>query len=391
MNLLVSGSVLVAVVIAGESVFRMLRAPRRLRSRLEWRAVFFPADAFFVMSVTIFIDLDSKGVFTAREYLLGALAFVLAVGEAFGIRALLRVMSHHQRREDQNDYLLLRYERLFKGNDMPIIVFDRATLQIEDANSAAEALFGRDGKALLAMPLQSLGFDQDVCREIVRAEEEERGHVDLSRRSADGSEQDLLIHLSVAEVGDSVVAYGIIEDVTERNAARASLLDQAALLEHLAGHDALTGLPNRRVLHEVLERAFARGTRGVPSTLMFIDVDEFKLVNDLQGHQAGDAALVAIARLLVEDVRGGDVVVRVGGDEFAVLLEGMDLPEADVIARRLVASVHDRFSDLGLSIGVASVAGATDTVEVMRRADECMYAAKKAGGNRVIVEGGGDE
>ncbi len=113
-------------------------------------------------------------------------------------------------------------------------------------------------------------------------------------------------------------------------------------------------------------------------------------MNDLQGHQAGDATLVAIARVLEKGVRApGDVVVRVGGDEFAILLEAIDLDDAVVIAERLVAAVRERFTDLGLSIGVASVRGAADTVEVIRRADDCMYEAKAAGGGRVIVAGVG--
>ena len=95
---------------------------------------------------------------------------------------------------------------------------------------------------------------------------------------------------------------------------------------------------------------------------------------------------MAIARVLENGVRApGDVIVRLGGDEFAILLEDTDLPDATVIAERLVASVRDGFEGLGLSVGVASVRGASDTLEVVRRADVCMYAAKAAGGSRVIV------
>lgn len=391
MNFGVTGVLLVSIVCAAAAVLQMLVSYRKIRSRMQWNAVFFPAGAFLVMNLTILIDLGSKSAHTPREYLLSLVTLLLAVGEVTGVRSLLRIMRQQQVSDDENDFLKLRYERLFKGNDMPIVVFDHRTLQIADANLAAETLFECDGPSLLARQLQGLGFEQDVKVEMARAEAQGRGYLELRRHPGDASTQDLLVHVSIVEVADSVVAYGIIEDVTERNSARASLLEQSELLEHLADHDALTGLPNRRVLDEVLERAFARGKRGVPGALMFIDVDEFKLVNDLQGHQAGDAVLVAIARLLVKDVRGGDVVVRVGGDEFAVLLEGMDVPGAAAIARRLVAAVRHRFSDLGLSVGVASIEGATDTVDVIRRADECMYAAKKAGGNRVIVEGGGDE
>lgn len=391
MNLFVTGLLGLSIVLAATAVLQMIGAFRHVRSRLQWNALFVPAAAFLVMNLTILIDLGSKSAHTPREVLLTFVTLVLALGEVTGVGSFLRVMRQQQLRDDENEFLRMRYERLFKANDMPIVVFDDASLRIVDANAAAETLFGRGGPELLQASLPDLGFAQDVAAAMVRAEADGLGFVELRRRSTKGSEHDLLMHLSIMDVADSRLAYGIIEDVTERNTARAALLAQAELLEHLADHDALTGLPNRRVLDEVLERAFARGQRGIPSSLLFIDVDDFKLVNDLQGHLAGDAALVAIARLLANAVRGGDVVVRIGGDEFAVLLDGADGTEASAIARRLVSDVRDRFSDLGLSVGVASVSGAADTLEVLRRADECMYAAKSAGGNRVITEGGRNE
>ena len=168
--------------------------------------------------------------------------------------------------------------------------------------------------------------------------------------------------------------------------ARTEVAQLKAQLEGLRDQDPLTGLPNRRVLDSVLDHAFARGRRGVPGSLLFIDIDDFKEVNDVQGHQAGDAVLVQIARVLERGVRApGDVVVRLGGDEFAILLEAIDLDDATVIAERLVLAVRDGFHGLGLSVGIASVRGAADTLAVVRRADECMYAAKATGGSRVIV------
>jgi diguanylate cyclase (GGDEF)-like protein len=383
MQLLVRSMLGLAIVFSGAAVLQMLLARRAIRSRTQWNAVFFPAGAFLVMSVVTFLDVASEEVPPAGQTPLVIATFFMALGAAIGVRTLLREMRQQQARDGELSVLRLRYERLFKSNEMPIVVFDRDSLSLVDINGSGVELFGGTYESLLSTTFDALGFEQDIRAELDSADADGRGHIEVRRSAPRAGICDLVIHLSEGEVAGARLVYGICEDVTERNAARVELA-------HLADHDALTGLPNRRVLDVVLEHAFARGLRDVPGALLFIDVDEFKKVNDLQGHQAGDATLVAIARVLEKGVRApGDVVVRVGGDEFAILLEAIDLDDAVVIAERLVAAVRERFTDLGLSIGVASVRGAADTVEVIRRADDCMYEAKAAGGGRVIVAGVG--
>lgn len=379
MHVLVLSVVGLAVAFSGTAVLQMLLGRRAVRNPTQWNAVFFPAGAFLVMSVVTFLDVTSEDVPPAGQTPLAIATFLMALGAVLGVRTLLREMREQAGRDDELSALRLRYERLFKNNEMPIVVFDRRSLAMVDLNASAVVLFGGTPAGLMSTTFDSLGFEQDIRAELDAAEAEARGHVEVRRPTRGGGICDLLIHLSVGEVDGERLVYGICEDVTERNAARSELA-------HLADHDALTGLPNRRVLDVVLEHAFARGLRDVPGALLFIDVDEFKSVNDRQGHQAGDAVLVSIARLLESGVRApGDTVVRLGGDEFAILLEAIDLAEATVIAERLVVSVREHFGDLGLSIGVASVRGAADTLEVIRRADECMYEAKASGGGRVIV------
>jgi len=375
-----------AVVLSGAAVVQLLVARHAIRSRPQWNAIFFPSGAFLVMSVVILIDVGNRLVHPVGEYVLIVATFLLALGAALGVRSLVRGMIDQQERDDELAVLRMRYERLFKGNEMPIVVFERDSLRIIDINDSALAALGGTRAGLASTTFDALGFEQDVRAELDRADAEGLQHIELSRRGRDGAADDLLVHLSTGDVAGAHLAYAIIEDVTERNASRAELLRQKELLAHLADHDALTGLPNRRVLDSVLDHAFARGRRGVPGSLLFIDIDDFKEVNDVQGHQAGDAVLVQIARVLERGVRApGDVVVRLGGDEFAILLEAIDLDDATVIAERLVLAVRDGFHGLGLSVGIASVRGAADTLAVVRRADECMYAAKATGGSRVIV------
>lgn len=160
-------------------------------------------------------------------------------------------------------------------------------------------------------------------------------------------------------------------------------------LRRLSERDGLTGLFNRRTFYERLEEALARPDTG-PSALLYVDLDNFKAVNDLLGHQQGDAVLIEVARLLSAGVRPGDIAGRVGGDEFVLWLGRSDAAKAEIVATRLLAGAAalrplsaspDR--PLGLSIGIAiHWPGRSESVqELADRADQAMYAAKSAGKN----------
>lgn len=177
----------------------------------------------------------------------------------------------------------------------------------------------------------------------------------------------------------------IKQDVTKRK-------QQEQQLSYLATHDPLTGLPNRRLLEDALKRAVARSRRGVVNILMFMDLDNFKLVNDTLGHASGDQVLFNLTRVIQKHLRTGDLLVRFGGDEFAVLLEGIEIEEAMVVAERMRREVEEyRFVvgehsfHLSLSIGLAVVDGEESPGVVLSRADTAMYMAKDQGRNRVVV------
>jgi len=158
-----------------------------------------------------------------------------------------------------------------------------------------------------------------------------------------------------------------------------------------ASHDPLTGLANRRLMHSRLKQAINRARRSYPSSLLLIDLDHFKEINDRYGHDAGDKVLVAIAKILLEGRRDYDSVFRIGGDEFAILVDGATIAEACVVAERIRAAVSSReFEDLGnndgklsLSIGGVTVDPTLSGDEIIKLADEAMYRAKQAGRNRV--------
>ncbi|MFZ5597360.1 MAG: bifunctional diguanylate cyclase/phosphodiesterase [Bacillota bacterium] len=177
----------------------------------------------------------------------------------------------------------------------------------------------------------------------------------------------------------------IKQDVTDRR-------QQEQQLSYMATHDPLTSLPNRRVLEESLVRALARAERGVPSTLLFMDLDNFKLVNDTLGHGAGDQVLFTFTRVIQGLLRSEDLLTRFGGDEFAVLLEGTGVEEAQLIAERMRREVEEysflldnESFHLTLSIGLVVIGGGLDPGVLLSRADAAMYLAKEQGRNRVVV------
>jgi diguanylate cyclase (GGDEF)-like protein len=162
-----------------------------------------------------------------------------------------------------------------------------------------------------------------------------------------------------------------------------------ALLAQLATQDPLTNILNARAFAERLGQELERNRRYPrPLALIYMDLDDFKVINDTHGHQTGDAVLRLVADAMRTSVRISDVVGRLGGDEFAVLMPETDAPLADAAAKRLVASLRTVFAgtpSVTASIGVVSCT-ATDasTDDLLRRADQAMYDAKKGGKDRVV-------
>jgi diguanylate cyclase (GGDEF)-like protein/PAS domain S-box-containing protein len=171
-----------------------------------------------------------------------------------------------------------------------------------------------------------------------------------------------------------IVGTGI--DVTERRGLEERL-------RHLADHDALTGLINRRRFEEELERHLAQGRRyGMGGALLVLDLDGFKAVNDNHGHRAGDRVLIAVATTLKRRLRESDVVARLGGDEFAVLLPRAAPREAERVCQALEQAIRDEVPAPGerhieASVGFAPFTDSVGSIdEVLSAADASMYAVK---------------
>jgi diguanylate cyclase (GGDEF)-like protein len=173
--------------------------------------------------------------------------------------------------------------------------------------------------------------------------------------------------------------------------ARAALRASSRRAQEMALQDPLTGLPNRVLFLERLDHAALRRRRsGHVAAVLFVDLDRFKLVNDVYGHRAGDELLVAVARRLTTVLRPGDTLARLAGDEFVVLCEDLDSPAgADAIAARIGAALAAPFRVMGVelavtaSVGIAFLTADTQVAEhLLQDADMAMYQAKRQGGAR---------
>ena len=178
----------------------------------------------------------------------------------------------------------------------------------------------------------------------------------------------------------------------ERSISRLTELQEQ--LAHQSFHDSLTNLPNRSLFADRIEHALMRGARaGRSVAVLFVDVDDFRAVNDTYGHTCGDALLVGLADRLRTALRRPDTAARLGGDEFAVLLEDLDdAAEAEIVARRIFEALRAPYQVNGqavtarVSIGVAFADRAGDNASnLMRHADVALYAAKGAGKDRRVI------
>ncbi len=203
--------------------------------------------------------------------------------------------------------------------------------------------------------------------------------------------------LSVLIVGSVMsVLLGLLMFVlgTGRERARRQLEQRTAQLHHRALHDALTGLPNRALVMDRIEQMLARNRRR-PSTgaVLFLDLDDFKNVNDTLGHGAGDQLLIAVAGRLVTTLRDADTIARMGGDEFVVVIDGANTDVSpELIAERLLDAMRQPFDldgrvmplSVGVSIGIAT-GDRVSAEELLRDADIALYQAKAAGKNGYAV------
>lgn len=323
------------------------------------------------------------------------LGFLLAAGVFFALRVLpLRALRR------VTDALFVQKERaevtLHSIGDAVITTDENGTVQY--LNPVAERLTGwslqeAGGQPLsTVLQLRNATTDQVIPNALRQALAENRivsfgGNIDLVRRDA----HRVAIEDSAAPIHDrdgrTIGGVLIFRDVTvARESAQRNSWE--------ASHDQLTGLANRRAFEDCIEAALESARNSTKHHVVcFMDLDQFKVVNDTCGHAAGDALLKEISALLQVHIRASDTLARLGGDEFGVMLDGCSMERAQLIAADLLAEVADyRFHweakvfTIGVSIGLAVITGDSGSgAEVLGMADTACYWAKEQGRNRACV------
>jgi diguanylate cyclase (GGDEF)-like protein/PAS domain S-box-containing protein len=273
--------------------------------------------------------------------------------------------------------------------DMAILATDALGI-ITESNRSACNIFGYSESELLGMSVHMLLPPHFRVRHVellqgfVAGEETERrmsGRSEVMGYRKDGSFFPLEASIAKFRSGEEWLLVVTMRDITARKKAEDELTRRAT-------HDPLTGLPNRALIRERLVTSLQRSRRnGLSVVLLFVDLDGFKLINDTHGHEAGDSLLKTVASRLIEQVRPGDTVARLAGDEFVVLCEQVEQPDSiSVLADRINDALRQPFNFGSLplfvtaSIGIAIGSGSTHSADdLLRYADTAMYAVKEAG------------
>jgi len=311
-------------------------------------------------------------------------------GELLGVLGVARDITEHHRAERELRIAAAAFEA---QEGIVITDADQVVLRV---NNAFTTITGYDASDIVGQPLTILRSDRhdaafhDGLRETLDQAGAWQGEV-WSRRKSGEVYPEWLTITAVAGASGAVTHYVVtLTDITSRKAAEREI-------ELLAFYDPLTDLPNRRLLLDRLQHALTAGARSDQrGALLFIDLDNFKLLNDTRGHDVGDRLLVHVAQRLSEHVRAGDTVARLGGDEFVVMLEHLGAARDEAAARaKLVAeklrralkapyTIDERTLHSTPSIGVTLFAGPETPVdELLKQADIAMYQAKGAGRNAV--------
>ncbi|MFL5894350.1 MAG: putative bifunctional diguanylate cyclase/phosphodiesterase [Thermoleophilaceae bacterium] len=329
----------------------------------------------------------------SRAYGVGAVDFITRPFDAELLRAKVRALVDLHRKESELRASDERFRAAFEFAPIGIGLFSPEGAWL-DVNRALAELLGRPASELVAAPPFDLSAMAAAPLAELLAGTRRSFSIETTLQTARGQTIWTALHVSLVRdaAGEALHLICQVEDITERKRAEESL---SARVAYLAYHDELTGLPNRSMFREHLDLAMARAARNATAiAVLYLDLNDFKLVNDSLGHAAGDALLGEASTRLTRAVRASDIVARVGGDEFIVLLADLQPAVALDAAELVAAAIHEALSTpfvisgaefyVGTSIGIAA-RGVGDPDEsgrdvggLLEHADAAMYEAKQS-------------
>lgn len=293
-----------------------------------------------------------------------------------------------------------RFRQMFECHSSPMLLIDPASGQIADANASAARFYGYSIRQMHGMNIAYINTQspEEIAEERRQAESQGRNYFIFSHRLADGSIRSVEVYSSPVVIDGKTLLFSIVHDITERK----QLQDQ---MRDLAFYDPLTKLPNRRLLLDRLGKALvscARTRRH--GALMFLDLDHFKTLNDLHGHDIGDRLLVEVGERLTQCIREQDSAARFGGDEFVVMIEELSRNSGDaaVQAENIAEKIRAALAQPYLLKRMANAGGEAETIthhcsssigvtvfrdhgesleQLLKWTDMAMYRAKEAGRN----------
>ncbi len=283
-----------------------------------------------------------------------------------------------------------RIEEIIKYSPFPIIISRLSDDRIILANSNAIKLFGISANELDRYHFKDFFADSENRRVLSERLEKERVVQDfeiLVKTPTGNTPFWLLASANIIDYNYDVALYTAFQDITSRK-------NREVLLKNQATRDPLTSLYNRRYFEEeVFKRIVAAKANNEPFSVLMIDADHFKNVNDTYGHKTGDKVLIELASTCERALRDVDIVARYGGEEFVVFLAGVNARKGKIVADRLRESISDIvvYSDEGaevrftVSIGVSSYEISDNIDTLIKTADEALYKAKENGRNRVEI------
>ena len=333
-------------------------------------------------------DYTARGVITGDDSMMdGVMAGINILGEE--LQAKVAENKQAQQALSESEAAL---RTIFDSIEDGIVVADAQSKRYIMANAAMCNMLGYSHDELLSLGVNDMHPKQDLPHIINEFERIAKGDIRLTSNIPMKRKDGSIFYADVSsttplKINGTNSLIGVFRDITDRKRAEKA--------EDMASHDGLTNLYNYRKFHSLLKDEIIRSQRfNRPVSLLMLDIDHFKQVNDTYGHQAGDAVLKVISELLMNQSRAVDRVSRYGGEEFMIILPETDVTLAMMIADRLRAAVEGWDFDIGggkvinitISVGVAVYPKHADSVEALVKAsDVTLYAAKNAGRNRIWV------